>query len=114
MATLSRSKPLVWLSERPKTPPLSITARGEIGTLLRQLQEGDRIEMPSSRPMPTIDVKCHELRLKDGESRRAWRLIYAIETEAIVVLSFFEKKTQKTPKKIIEVSRQRLQRYRDA
>ncbi|HEX8716785.1 MAG TPA: hypothetical protein VF722_07395 [Gemmatimonadaceae bacterium] len=48
-------KPLVWLSAEVKTPPFSTEARVEAGTLLRQLQRGDKMGMPHSRPMPRGD-----------------------------------------------------------
>ena len=46
--------PLVWLHGEIKTPPFTREARVEAGTLLRRLQEGERLEMPHSRPMPSI------------------------------------------------------------
>jgi len=48
-----------------KTPPLSAAARVEAGFLLRQLQQGVRLGMPHSRPMPSIGTRCHELRIND-------------------------------------------------
>jgi len=47
-------KPLVWLHGEVKSPPLSSAARIEAGFLLRRLQRGDHVELPHSRPMPTI------------------------------------------------------------
>ncbi len=58
-------KPLVWLRNEIKTPPLSKNARLQAGFLLRRLQQGDRISMPDSRPMPSIGRRCHELRIID-------------------------------------------------
>lgn len=46
------SKPLRWLSGEVKTPPMSTEARREMGFLLRQLQEGENLSLPHSRPMP--------------------------------------------------------------
>jgi hypothetical protein len=42
-------KPLVWLHGQVKTPPFTDTARIEAGVLLRQLQQGENLEMPHSR-----------------------------------------------------------------
>lgn len=53
-------KPLAWLREI-KTPPFSSEARVEAGYLLRRLQKGERLNLPYSRPMPTIGSACHEL-----------------------------------------------------
>jgi len=58
-------KPLVWLQGEIKTPPFSVEARIEAGTLLRRLQSGESIGLPHSRPMPSIGRRCHELRIPD-------------------------------------------------
>jgi hypothetical protein len=65
-------KPLVWLRSAVKTPPFSAAARIEAGMLLRQLQRGDTITMPLSRPMPSIGKNCHELRIVDSNKTCAW------------------------------------------
>ena len=72
-------KPLVWLRGEVKTPPFSQGARLEAGFLLRQLQQGERLGMPQSRPMSSIGVSCHELRIRDAEQN--WRIIYRIDDE---------------------------------
>lgn len=103
-------KPLVWLEGEVKTPPFSKEARLEAGFLLRRLQRGETLGMPSSRPMPDVGRSCHELRVEDD--RRSWRLVYAIEAEAIVVLEVFEKRTQKTPQRVLDACKTRLERFR--
>lgn len=55
-----QSKPLAWLHGEVKTPPFSAEARIEAGVLLRQLQEGVKISLPHSRPMPSIGRGCHD------------------------------------------------------
>jgi len=102
-------KPLRWLHGEVKTPPVSITARREIGGLLRDLQEGEHLSMPHSRPMPDIGGRCHELRVNDDS--KAWRLIYRTDPDAVVILDVFEKKTKKTPRQIIENCKRRLKLY---
>ena len=57
--------------------------------------------MPESPPMPSIGRCCHELRVRDAESRIAWRIIYRIDDDAIVIADVFAKKTQKTPADLI-------------
>ncbi len=59
--------------------------------------------------MTGIGTRCHELRLDDG--KRAWRIMYRIDDDAIVILEVFEKKTQKTPKRILNLCKERLKRY---
>ena len=104
-----KDKPLVWLHGKVKTPPFSRAARLEAGFLLRALQRGDSIPMPQSRPMPAIGPRCHELRIVDEQV--SWRIVYRIDTDAVVILEVFEKKTSKTPRHVIEVCRQRLKSY---
>ena len=102
-------KPLIWLRGEIKSPPFSSAARLEAGFLLRKLQRGDMLSMPHARPMPSIGPRCHELRVNDQD--KTWRIIYRIDPDAIVICEVFEKKTNRTPKSVINVSQQRLRRY---
>lgn len=105
-----KAKPLVWLRGEVKTPPFGEQARLEAGYLLRKLQEGELVGLPHSRPMPSIDKRCHELRI--GDSDQSWRIIYAIEPDAIVILEVFSKKSQQTPRKVVDACARRLELYR--
>ena len=105
----STDKPLVWLHGEIKTPPLSQAARLEAGFLLRKLQRGEMLSLPHSRPMPSIGSRCHELRINDTTG--SWRILYRIDSDAIVIAEVFEKKTARTPRQVIEVCQQRLHRY---
>jgi len=102
-------KPLVWLHGEIKTPPFSKMARLEAGILLRLLQRGELIGMPRSRSMPTIGPRCHELRIADQNV--SWRIVYRIDADAIVLLEVFNKKTSKTPRRIINLCKKRLKEY---
>ena len=102
-------KPLVWLHGEIKTPPFSKTARIEAGFLLRQLQIGEKLGLPWSRPMPSIGNRCHELRINDENLN--WRIIYRIDTDAIVILDVFQKQTQRTPQNVMERCKKRIQMY---
>src|SRR5271157_1135322 len=102
-------KPLVWLHGEIKTPPFSKTARIEAGFLLRRLQIGEKLGLPWSRPMPSIGNRCHELRINDENLN--WRIIYRIDTDAIVILDVFQKQTQRTPQNVIERCKKRIQMY---
>ena len=62
--------------------------------------------------MPAIAARCHELRIND--EGRTWRLVYRIDTDAILVLAVFAKKTEKTPDEIIRICQKRLKNYDDA
>jgi phage-related protein len=56
--------------------------------------------------MPTIGPRCHELRIVDGEKN--WRIVYRIDTDAIVILDVFQKKTQATPGNVIDNCKRRI------
>lgn len=107
--TEAQRKPIVWMHGEIKTPPFSKAARIEAGTLLGRLQGGDLLEMPHSRPMPSIGARCHELRIRDKNT--SWRVIYRIDTDAIVVVEVFAKTARQTPKGIVSVCRARLAAY---
>ncbi len=102
-------KPLVWLHGEVKSPPFTPAARIEAGVLLRRLQKGEMLSLPWSRPMPSIGARCHELRIVDEEM--SWRIVYRIDTDAIVVVEVFQKKTPQTPKHVLDACRTRLRRY---
>ena len=103
-----QDKPLVILSGEIRSPPLSSAARVEAGFLLRRLQRGEMLAMPHSRPMPSIGARCHELRINDVEAGKTWRVVYRIDSDMILVVDVFAKKTQATPKNVIETCRKRL------
>ena len=104
------NKPIAWLHGEVKTPPFSPEARLEAGALLRRLQRGERLAMPHSRPMPAIGKSCHELRVVDRQA--TWRIIYFTDSDAVVVLEVFSKKTQSTPEQVIATCKRRLAAYR--
>lgn len=105
-------KPLVWLHGEIKTPPFSTEGRIEAGTLLRRLQEGESLGLPHARPMPSIGPRCHELRVRD--ENRNWRIIYRLDSDAIVIAEVFAKTTRKTPKLVTDVCQRRLRVYDEA
>jgi len=103
------NKPLIWLKDRISTPPFSLQARREAGLLLRQLQMGILIPLPHSRPMPAIGPRCHELRIDDRTDM--WRIIYRIESNAIIILACFKKKGRNTPYQVIAECKDRWAIY---
>jgi phage-related protein len=111
MVDRAEDKPLLWLVDTVKTPPFSADARLDAGLLLRRLQRGDSISLPHSRPMPNIGRRCHELRIQDQHD--TWRIIYRIDSDAIVIVEVFSKKTQTTPDRTIKSCKQRLSMYDD-
>jgi len=98
-------KDLVWLHGEVKTPSFSQEARFEAGFLLRQLQQGIKLAMPQSRPMPAIGRRCHELRINDENC--IWRVVSRTDVDAILILVVFDKKTNTTPKHIMNTCKER-------
>ncbi len=81
----------------------------EAGVLLRRLQQGERLTMPASRPMPDIGARCHELRIVDVNI--TWRIVYRLDKDAVVLVDVFAKTTRQTPRHVIDTCRERLKRY---
>jgi len=102
-------RPLVWLEGEVKSPPLRSQARVEAGYLLRLLQQGQKLRLPHSRPMPSIGPRCHELRVQDRNL--TWRIVYRVDPDAILILDVFEKKTQQTPNRVVQACKARLKVY---
>jgi len=102
----------VWLHGEVKTPPFSKEARIDAGILLRRLQKGEALSMPHSRAMPSIGSRCHELRIVD--STHNWRVLYRIDFDAVVIGDLSDKKTQATPRHVIDRCKRRFRRYDEA
>jgi len=80
-------------------------ARRMAGRQIGRVQRGD--EPIDWKPFPTIGPNVREIRIR--ESGGTFRVIYqATLADVVVVISAFEKKTQKTPKHEIEKARRRL------
>jgi phage-related protein len=85
----------------------AVPIRRQIGEALRDLQKGISLGMPLSRPMSVIAPGVRELRVRDETT--LVRVFYATaKTEAIVVFHAFQKKSQQTPVREIELARRRL------
>jgi len=111
-AVSPKDKPLIWLHGQVASPPFSREARIEAGYLLRLLQQGVKLSMPHSRPTPSIGSGCNELRINDQS--KTWRIVYRIDSDAIVLAEVFEKKTQQTPKNVLDTCRKRPSEYDQA
>ena len=105
----STDRPLVWLHGEIKTPPFSKEGRVEAGMLLRQLQRGDALSLPHSRPMPRVGARCHELRIRDAQKN--WRIIYRTDHDAIVIAAIWNKTTRTTPENVIKQAKRRIRLY---
>ena len=109
MGRSEADKPIVWLRGEVKTPPFSKEARIKAGYLLRLLQRGETLGLPHSRPMPAIGPRCHELRINDAAA--TFRIMYRADSDAVVILEVFSKKTRQTPKTVLEACKRRLCDY---
>lgn len=88
---------------RAQGPPI----RRQIGEALRDLQKGLNLGMPLSRPMNVIAPGVHELRVR-SEHTTVRVFYYLRKLDAIVVFHALQKKSQKTPRREINLARQRL------
>jgi phage-related protein len=80
-------------------------ARHDAGYQLDKVQRGDQPD--DFKPMPAVGKGVEEIRV--SEPSGAWRVIYvARRTEAVYVLHAFQKKTQATRKKDLEIARRRF------
>ena len=59
--------------------------------------------------MRSIGRRCHELRVPDKD--HTWRIVYRIDTDAIVILEVFAKATRETPQDVIDTCKGRLKQY---
>lgn len=84
-------------------------ARIAAGRLLEQLQRGEELSLPHSRPLPSLGPRCHELRVNDADV--TWRIIYRIDPDVILVAEVFPKKTPRIPRRILETCRKRFALY---
>src|SRR5262249_799272 len=56
--------------------------------------------------------RCHELRVRD--EKHNWRIVYRLDSDAIVILEVFPKTTKRTPKEVIRNCQRRLRLYDEA
>ncbi len=56
--------------------------------------------------MPSVGIRCHELRITDED--KIWRIVYRIDLDVILIAEVFTKKTNETPKVVIQNSKKRL------
>lgn len=102
-------KPLVWLHSEVKTPPFTPEGRQEAGMLLRLLQRGERLGMPQAELLPDVGPRCAALRVRDAEHN--WRIMVRIDSDAVLILAVYPKKTPKIPDEVIERCKKRLKQY---
>jgi hypothetical protein len=97
--------------------PRACKARGGVWAFSRHgrnSRESGRVARTESRSraMPMIGSHCHELRIND--SGVTWRVVYYVDSDAVVILEVLQKKSRTTPKQVIEITRKRLRAYQRA
>jgi phage-related protein len=80
-------------------------ARREVGYQLEHVQEG--VDPDDWKPMSVVGSGVREIRVR--ESSRAFRCIYlATRPEGIYILHCFQKKTQKTSQRDLDLAQRRF------
>jgi phage-related protein len=98
-------KPLIWLgSARRDLRAFPQDARRVAGFQLRRVQQG--LEPNDWKPMSTVGAGIQEIRIHTGLEHRV--LYVAKFTEGVYILHAFEKRTRKTPKREMELARDRF------
>ena len=105
MSTGPTKKLLVFLAGI-NAPPLTTQVKRAAGFYLNQVQDGESLSMPISRPMASIGPRVHELRLSDEAGD--WRVMYRIDEDCVVVIDVFKKTTKATPNHVIDLCQRRL------
>lgn len=86
--------------------------RRELGKAIFDLQMGETLTMPLSRPTPSVGPGIEELRLRDRAGiYRAF--YYTRSSRGVLVVHAFVKKTQATAKQDVELARKRLKELLD-
>jgi phage-related protein len=99
-------KPIRFLGDSRKVlREFPVDARQEAGYQLEKVQRG---EMPNDfKPMPSIGAGVEEIRVREPSG--AFRVIYTARLDAAVyVLHAFQKKTQATAKRDLDLARERF------
>ncbi len=101
-------KPAIFHAEaRDAIRNFPVTVKRALGKAIWELQKGERLGMPLSRPMPSVGPGVEELRVKDKSG--AFRAFYYVRsTEGILVFHAFGKKSRATPVSEIRLGKKRL------
>jgi phage-related protein len=88
------------------------TVRKELGKAILDLQKGETLKMPLSRPMPIVAPGVEELRSRDRTG--SYRAFYFARLErGILVFHAFIKKSQATSRRELALGRKRLKELMD-
>jgi phage-related protein len=86
--------------------------RREFGKVIFDLQKGEKLSMPLTRPMASVSSGVEELRVRDRSG--AYRAFYYTRlADSVLIFHAFAKKTQKTPRQEITLGQKRLKEMLD-
>ena len=86
--------------------------RRELGKAIFDLQRGERLAMPLSRPMASVAAGVEELRVRDRSG--IYRTFYYVRSaRGILVFHAFVKKTHATPQQELALGKKRLRELLD-
>ena len=74
--------------------------------------QGFRNATHRNQCLPDVGSRCGALRVRDAQHN--WRIMYRIDTDAVLILEVYSKKTQKIPDEVIDRCRKRLKQYDEA
>lgn len=77
--------------------------------LLRLLQQGESLGMPQAEPLPIVGARCGALRVRDAGHN--WRIMYRADSDAVLILDVYSKRTRKIPDEVVERCKDRLKRF---
>ncbi len=106
----ANAKPIQFLGDsREALRSFPDGARYSVGVELRAVQTG--LEPADWKPMKTVGAGVREIRIREASG--AFRVIYlATLADRVLVLHAFQKKTQATPKKDIDLAARRLKNWK--
>jgi len=85
----------------------SIEVRKELGKAIYDLQRGEVLSMPLSRPMASVALGAAELRIRDRNG--IYRVFYYVKSaRGVLVFHAFVKKDRATPSAELNIGRSRL------
>lgn len=103
-------KPIIFLGDSlARLRDFPEQARSQAGYQLREVQKG--LDPGNWKPMKTVGPGVQEIRIR--EAAGAFRIIYlASAGDRVVVLHAFQKKTQQTSQRDIDLARSRLKAWK--
>ena len=103
-------KPIIFLGDSlARLRDFPEQARSQAGYQLREVQKG--LDPGNWKPMKTVGPGVQEICIR--EAAGAFRIIYLASVgDRVVVLHAFQKKTQQTPQRDIDLARSRLKAWK--